>query len=64
MISQELIDELRVIMQEDHDLRLNHSEATEVAEFLTSYFEYLTKMKNKNRDKHYAKQTNASLKNI
>lgn len=49
MISQELIDELGMIMREDHALQLDHSEATEVAEFLTGYFKNLINIDKKER---------------
>lgn len=52
MISQKLVDELRVIFKEDYDVDMTNEEARESAENLVKYTELLIKIdKNKARDK-------------
>jgi len=44
MVSQELLDELRIIIQEDYGLCLQSQVLTEVANTLISFFDSLTRI--------------------
>lgn len=44
MVSQELVEELRMIIKEDYQVDLQPQEASEIANTLVNYFKLLTKI--------------------
>ena len=49
MLNQELVSELAEILKTDYGLSTNHEETLRVGEFLKSYFDLLSKIKNPER---------------
>lgn len=52
MLSKELLNELKGILEEDYGLKLTIEEVTEVASVLVSYFDLLVKINYSNNNQY------------
>lgn len=48
-MSKELLNELKMILEEDYNLKLNVDEVAEIATVLVGYFDLLTKVNFENK---------------
>lgn len=53
MISQGLIDSLKKLYKENHDINLTYSQATEASNNLVGFFELLIKVDQRNKQKEH-----------